>query len=386
MKKPVSKKMVPYSHQSIDADDIASVVKVLQSDWLTQGPSVKEFEEALKKETRADFAAAFSSGTAALEAAYFAAGIKKGDEIITSPLTFSATANAALWAGAKIIFADVEQASGNIDPREVLKKITPKTKAIVPVDYAGLPAKIDELSDIARQNNLILIEDAAHSLGATYKGKKVGGIADMTMFSFHPVKSITTGEGGAIMTNDQVLYERLILFREHGITKDRTKFKGSDEGPWYYEMQELAHNYRLTDIQAALGLSQIKKLSVFVDKRAKVASRYKRAFMGDANFILPQDFENTRSSWHLYPLRLAGKCATRRKKIFTELRALGIGVQVHYIPVYLNPFYQGLGYKKGLCPRAEAFYETELSIPIFPGLSVKDQDFVIKTIEKLSRL
>ena len=378
--------MVPYSHQSIDADDIASVVKVLQSDWLTQGPSVKEFEEALKKETRADFAAAFSSGTAALEAAYFAAGIKKGDEIITSPLTFSATANAALWAGAKIIFADVEQASGNIDPREVLKKITPKTKAIVPVDYAGLPAKIDELSDIARQNNLILIEDAAHSLGATYKGKKVGGIADMTMFSFHPVKSITTGEGGAIMTNDQVLYERLILFREHGITKDRTKFKGSDEGPWYYEMQELAHNYRLTDIQAALGLSQIKKLSVFVDKRAKVASRYKRAFMGDANFILPQDFENTRSSWHLYPLRLAGKCATRRKKIFTELRALGIGVQVHYIPVYLNPFYQGLGYKKGLCPRAEAFYETELSIPIFPGLSVKDQDFVIKTIEKLSRL
>ncbi len=378
--------MIPYSHQSISKDDVSAVLNVLTSDFLTQGPKVKEFEDALAKETGAKFVVAFSSGTAALEAAYFAAGIKRGDEVITSPLTFSATANAALWRGAKVIFVDVEEETGNLDPTEVKKRITSKTKAIVCVDYAGRPAKLRELKRLASDCGAICIEDAAHALGATYKGKRVGGFSDITMFSFHPVKSITTGEGGAITTNNKALYGRLIMFREHGITKDKSKFLRNNQGGWYYEMQELGHNYRLTDIQAALGLSQLKRLHQFIATRRALAQRYTRAFARNKNLSLPAERDGAMSSWHLYPLRLKGACVRRRAEIFKELRERGIGVQVHYIPVYLHPYYRKLGYKKGLCPKAEAFYEAELSIPLFPDLKKKDQDFVIKTIQALTEL
>ncbi|MDP2669395.1 MAG: UDP-4-amino-4,6-dideoxy-N-acetyl-beta-L-altrosamine transaminase [bacterium] len=371
--------MIPYSHQSIDEDDIKAVVDVLKSDWLTQGPKVQEFENALAKKVGAKYAVVFSNGTAALEAAYFAADLKQGDEIITSPLTFAATANAALWQGAKVVFADIEADSGNIDPKKVEKKITSKTKAIVPVDYSGLPVRLDELKALAEKHKLLLIEDAAHALGAEYlstgsrQAKKVGSISDMTMLSFHPVKSITTGEGGAITTNRQDFYDKLLLYRGHG-------FKNG-------EMQELAHNYRMTDIQAALGISQLKKLDKFIQARKKIAARYGEAFAGNKNLILPKEYEGASSSWHLYPLRLAGSPpaggAGKRAEIFKKLRDAGIGVQVHYIPVYLHPYYQKLGYKAGLCPKAEAFYEAEISIPVFPDLTEKDQEFVIEKIIEL---
>lgn len=363
--------MIPYSHQSIDDDDIKAVVGVLKSDWLTTGPKVKEFEEALAKNTGAKFAVVFNSGTAALEAVYFAAGIKKGDEVITTALTFAATSNAALWSGAKVVFADIEDGSGNIDPEEVEKKITKNTKAIVPVDYSGLPVRLDELRAIAKKHNLLLIEDSAHALGAEYKGKKIGSIADMTMLSFHPVKSITTGEGGAITTDREDFYEKLLLYRGHGFANG--------------EMQELAHNYRMTDIQAALGISQLKKLEKFIETRKLIAKRYGEAFAGNKNLILPAEYEGASSSWHLYPLRLTGQFAGKRAEIFKKLHDAGIGVQVHYIPVYLHPYYQRLGYQKGLCPKAEAYYESEISIPVFPDLTEKDQEFVIQKINELTK-
>lgn len=386
--------MIPYGHQYIDEDDIKEVVSVLRSDFLTQGPKVKEFEESLVKNVNAKYAVAFSSGTAALEAAYFAVGFKEGDsaqggpalgwEIITSPLTFAATSNAALHRGAKVVFADIEKETGNIDPLDVQKKITPKTKAIVPVDYSGLPVKLDELLNIAKQHNLLLIEDAAHALGAEYKGKKIGSIADMTMFSFHPVKSITTGEGGAITTNNEDFYKKLLLYRTHGITKEN--FKNNPEGPpaggWYYEMQILAQNFRLTDIQAALGVSQLKKLEKFISARKTIAVKYNLAFAQNKNLILPKEYEGVSSSWHLYPIRL--KNSSRRAEIFKKLRDSGIGAQVHYIPVHLHPYYQDLGYKKGICPNAEAFYAGEISLPIFPGLSPQDQDFVIEKVNQFT--
>ncbi|OGF63356.1 UDP-4-amino-4,6-dideoxy-N-acetyl-beta-L-altrosamine transaminase [Candidatus Giovannonibacteria bacterium RIFCSPHIGHO2_01_FULL_45_33] len=378
--------MIPYSHQSIGDDDVEAVFGVFKSDWLTQGPEVREFEEALAKYTGAEYAVVFSNGTAALEAAYFAADLKKDDEVITTSLTFAATANAALWQGAKVVFADIEADSGNIDPNEVEKKITPKTKAIVPVDYSGLPVRLDELKALAEKHKLLLIEDAAHALGAEYLStgsrqvKKVGSIADMTMLSFHPVKSIATGEGGAILTGRKDFYEKLLLYRGHGITKDNLTKK--PEGDWYYEMQALAHNYRMTDIQAALGVSQLKKLDKFIEARKKIAVRYGEAFAGNKNLILPKEYEGASSSWHLYPLRL--KDAGKRAEIFKKLRDAGIGVQVHYIPVYLHPYYQKLGYKAGLCPKAEVFYESEISIPIFPDLTEKDQDFVIQKVNELT--
>lgn len=374
--------MIPYSRQSIDKRDIAAIHKVLNSDWLTQGPKVREFEEALAKEIGAKFVVTFSSGTAALEAAYFSAGVKKGDEIITSPLTFAATANAALWTGAKVVFADVEKDTGNLDPKDVLKKVTARTKAIVPVDYAGLPAKLNALRKIAKDCSAILIEDAAHSLGARYYGKNIGGIADMTMLSFHPVKSITTGEGGAVSTQNRMLYERLKLFREHGITKDPKKFLLKNQGGWYYEMQELGHNYRLTDIQATLGISQLGKLHSFITRRRSLAKRYHKAFSVHKDLIVPVESGNLQSSWHLYPLRLAGSAVRRRAEIFKKLRESGIGVQVHYIPVYLHPFYRKLGYKRKSCPEAEAFYEAEISLPLFPELRSSDQKKVIKMVRK----
>lgn len=376
---------IPYSHQSIGPDDIRAVAKALRSDWLTQGPVISRFEQALARTAGARYAVAFSSGTAALQAAYFAIGLKKGDEIITTPLTFAATSNAALWQGGKPVFADINEETGNLDPGGVEKKITRRTRAITVVDYAGLPAHLDEFRKIAKRHNLVLIEDAAHALGASYRGKPVGGIADMTMFSFHPVKSITTGEGGAITTNRKDYYDKLILFRHHGITKDPKKFKQKSPGDWYYEMHELGQNFRMTDIQAALGLSQLKKLPRFLKARRAIVVRYQKELKNIPGLIIPKEPDGFHSAWHLFPVRLAGdNVFARRAELFRNLRSHGIGVQVHYIPVYWHPYYQNLGYKKGLCPKAEAFYESVISLPIFPDFTGTEQKTVVSRLTEIT--
>ncbi len=371
--------MIPYSHQFIDEEDVEAIGNVAGSDWLTQGPKVNEFELALAKYCGAKYVVAVSNGTAALQAAYFSAGITSGDEIITSPMTFAATSNAAIWQGAKPVFVDVEKDTGNIDAKLIEEKITSKTKAITAIDYSGLPCDFEALRKIADKHKLILIEDAAHSLGAEYKGKKVGSIADLTTFSFHPVKSITTGEGGAITTDRKDFYEKLLLFRNHGITKDPNKFVNKNEGPWYHEMQELGLNYRLTDIQAALGISQLKKLDNFITKREEVVEKYSKELSGINGLLLPNHFfKDRKSSWHLYPIRVKSE---ERVSVFKELQKNGIGVQVHYIPVYWHPYYQKLGYKKGLCPNAEKWYESEISIPIYPSLKKEDQQKIINDLK-----
>jgi len=372
--------MIPYGHQSIDESDIKAIVKVLKSDWLSQGPKIAEFEEALAKYCGAKYAVIFSSGTAALHAAYFVAGLKAGDEFITTPLTFAATANAGLYLGAKPVFADIAE-DLNLDPKEAAKKINSKTRLISVVDFAGLPAKLDELKKIAREHNLVLVEDGCHALGASYKGKKIGSVADLTAFSFHPVKSITTGEGGAVLTDNKDYYEKMKVFRHHGIVRDPEKFKMKSHGDWYHEMQELGYNYRITDIQAALGISQLKRLDKFIKARKKIASGYNKAFKKFSDKLeLPSDNKYFSSSWHIYVIRVRGALAKKRSEVFRKLREAGIGAQVHYLPVYLHPYYQSLGYKKGLCPKTEAYYETMISLPIFPDLKSKDQKFVVKKL------
>ncbi|MBI2406647.1 MAG: UDP-4-amino-4,6-dideoxy-N-acetyl-beta-L-altrosamine transaminase [Candidatus Harrisonbacteria bacterium] len=378
-----NRSMIPYGHQSVDEDDIRAVVGVLKSEYLTQGPAVEAFEKALAAYCGARHAVVFSSGTAALHGTYFAAGLKTGDEFITSPLTFVATANAGLYLGARPVFADVD-ARGNLDPEAAEAKITKKTTLISVVDYGGHPANLHAFKKLAKRHRLVLVEDACHSLGATLRGKRIGGIADMTVFSFHPVKSITTGEGGAVLTNNKRYADALRMFRTHGITKDAALLKRKPEGAWYYEMQQLGFNYRLTDIQSALGLSQLKKIDRFMALRRSIAARYAKELKDFQKVLqLPTEGKGASSSWHLYPVRLREVFAKKRAEVFAQLRAAGIWCQVHYIPVYLQPYYQKLGYKKGLCPIAEAFYASEISIPIFPGLSKDDQAHVIKTLRTI---
>jgi len=386
---------IPYSRQLIDDADIEEVVRILKSDWLTQGPKVKEFEEALAAYCGAKYAAVFSSGTAALHAAYFVTDINKDNEIITSPITFLSTANAALFLGAKPVFVDIEPDTGNINLDLIEGAITEKTKAIVPVDYAGHPVDLEKILKIAKKHNLLLIEDACHALGAEYKGKKIGNYkySDMTVFSFHPVKPITTGEGGAVLTNNKEYYEKLIMFRQHGVTKNPKKFLNKSlsftphtshltlhANHWYYEMQFLGYNYRLTDIQCALGISQLKKLDKFIERRRQIVEIYKEAFENNDFFNLPVEKNYAKSSWHLYPIRLKDKYKDKKKEIFAKLREKGLGVQVHYIPVYWQPYYQKLGYKKGICPNAEDFYEREVSIPLYPKMSDEDIEYVVGTV------
>ena len=376
--------MIPYSTQDINQSDIRAVLKSLKSGWLTQGPEVINFELAMAKKVGAKYATAFNSGTAALHAAYFAADIKIDDEVIVPAITFAATANAALYLGAKPVFVDVDVSTGNIDIDSIKKKITSKTKAIVPVDYGGRPVDMDKIFEIAKQFNLIVIEDAAHSLGAKYKNKLVGRKADMTMFSFHPVKSITTSEGGIIVTNDIHFDKKLKLFRSHGITKDEKSFIQKGHGSWYQEMQFLGFNYRMPEICAALGQSQLKRLDSFISKRTDAVVNYHSLLKDIPNLILPlKDSKNEKSSWHLYPIRLAEGIVHKRDWFFNEMRNAKIGVQVHYLPVYLHTFYQKLGYKKGLCPNAELFFAGEISIPLFPNITKKQQRYVVETIKKI---
>ena len=370
---------IPYSRQSITKSDIKAVIDVLSSDYLTQGPAVEKFETAIQKYTRAKYAVAFSSGTAGLHGACFAAGVVQGDEVITSPLTFAASANCVLYCGGTPVFADIQSDLPLIDYREIQKKISPKTKVIIPVDYSGIAADYDEINKIARDNNLVVIADAAHSFGGTYKNKKVGKLADMTVFSFHPVKSITTAEGGMVVTDNKLFAERLKMFRTQGIIKDASKFINKNEGPWYHEMQELGFNYRLTDIQAALGTSQLRGIEPIIQRRQKIADLYYKAFKyrTDIKFLV---FPGTRtSSWHLFPVLFNSKII--RKKIVVELHKKKIMVQVHYIPVHYHPYYQKhFGYRKGMCLFAEEFYDRVLSLPIFPGLTNGEVNYIATSV------
>ncbi len=374
---------IPYSRQSIDDEDIKVVVDVLKSDFITQGPKVQEFESALAEYCGSKYAVVFSSGTAALHASCFSSGICSGDEIITSPVTFAATANAVLYLGARPVFVDIEHDTANINPEFIQKAITKKTKAIIPVDYAGHPADLTPIHEIADSNGLIIIEDACHALGASYKNKKIGSISDMTVFSFHPVKSITTGEGGAVLTDNSAYYEKLVMFRSHGITKDVTRFKNKSHGEWYYEMQFLGFNLRLTDIHSALGLSQLRKLDSFIKSRKETAYRYNKAFSDNKWFDTPVLKEYAESAWHLYPIRLKSGFIDRKPEIFKKLREKSLGVQVHYIPVYLQPYYKGLGYSEGTCPEAETFYKKEISLPIYNGITEDDIKYVVDAVSDI---
>jgi len=380
-------KRIPYTRQDIDKDDIRGVVNVLRSDWLTQGPKIKEFEDALCRYTGARYAVAVSNGTAALHVACLAAGIKKGDEVITSPITFVASANSVLYTGGTPVFADIQEDTVNINPEEIKRKITKKTKAIIPVDFAGHPCDLKEINEICKKHNLLMIEDAAHALGAEYRGKKIGNCrySDMTIFSFHPAKSITTGEGGAVLTNNEDLYEKLKSFRTHGITKceNRFKFRNPErDGSWYYEMHDLGFNYRITDFQCAIGITQLKKLNDFIIKRREIVAMYENELSKLESIQLPIENKYVRSSWHIYCLRL--KDHGRRKLIFDKLCSMGIAANVHYIPVHLQPYYRKrFGYKDGNYPEAEKYYESVITIPLFPSMKIAETRYIIKALKGL---
>mgnify|MGYP000861888461 FL=1 len=371
---------IPYGRQNIDEEDVKAVIEALRSDWITQGPRVEEFEARVAEYCGAQYAVAFNSGTSALHAAMFAAGIESGDEVITTPLTFVATANAALYVGARPVFVDIDEKTYCIDIEGIEEVITPRTRAMVPVDYAGYPVQMKRIKEIAAKHNLVVIEDAAHALGAEREGAKIGTQADMTMFSFHPVKHITTGEGGMIVCNSLDYYRRLKLFRNHGIIKEAEYLEAHD-GPWYYEMQELGYNFRITDIQSALGISQMNKLEKLLQKRRLLAGKYDQAF-NNVSWLQtpPTPPSGSRHAYHLYPLLLAAE--VNRTEFFTYLRQHNIGVQVHYIPVHLQPYYcRRFGYKPGDFPKAENFYASEISLPLFPGLTREQQEYVIKTVK-----
>ncbi|MDD5145729.1 MAG: UDP-4-amino-4,6-dideoxy-N-acetyl-beta-L-altrosamine transaminase [Candidatus Pacebacteria bacterium] len=375
------KKLIPYGHQWIDEKDIKEVVKILKSDWVTQGPKIEEFENAIAKYCKAKYAVAVSSGTAALYAAYAVAGILPGNEIITTPLTFAATSYAALFFGAKPVFADIQEDTLNIDPVEIEKKITKKTKIISPVDFAGHPCDYDLIQKIAKKHKLLVIEDAAHALGAKYRGKKIGSFSDMTILSFHPVKTITTGEGGMILTNDKKLYEKLKIFRNHGIIKN------PKIGGWYYDIKNPGFNLRLTDFQSALGISQLKKVDKFIKRRREIVARYNSAFKNIKEIKIPVERDYVKSSWHIYIIRLQlDKLKASRKEIFESMQKEGLGVQVHYVLLNLQPFCQegfGMSYGAGDFPVAEKYYSEAITIPLFPKMTDKEVEYVIKTVKKV---
>lgn len=381
---PVFDKKIGYGHQYIDEADIQSVVDVLKSDYLTCGPKIEEAERKLCDITGAKYAVLIANGTAALHAMMFAAGIGSGDEVITTSITFAASSNCVLYCGGTPVFADINPETYNIDPASIEAKITPRTKAVVAVDFTGQAVEIDKIREICDKHNLIFIEDAAHSLGTKYNGKPVGGIADMTEFSFHPVKTCTAGEGGAVTTNDDELYKRLLLFRTHGITRVQDWMDKPTEGGWYYQQIDLGYNYRMTDIQAALLSSQLDKLEMFGMRRKELVKRYDEAFSAMSEIVVQKEIAQSDTVRHLYIIQLnldLLKCS--RREIFEALQAEGVGVNVHYIPVYSFPYYQKLGYKMGQCPNAERLYERIISIPLYYSLTDEEQDKVIKAVKKV---
>jgi UDP-4-amino-4,6-dideoxy-N-acetyl-beta-L-altrosamine transaminase len=375
----MSDAFLPYSRQWVDEADVRAVTEVLRADYITTGPAVTRFEEALAAETGAGGARALSSGTAALHAAYCALGLGPGDEIITSPLTFAATANAARYLGASVSFVDVRSDTGNIDPDLIESAFTDKTRAIVPVDFAGHPVDYDKVREIAAERGIPVVSDSSHSLGATYRGRRVGMLADATVTSFHPVKAITTSEGGAVLSSNQELLERIARFRDHCLIRDRAEARES-EGPWYYEIEELGFNYRLSDIHCALGLSQLRRLKDFVTRRHEIAAAYDSALSDVAGLVLPSVRAAVEPAWHLYVVRTADP--SRRRPLFDRLRELSLGVQAHYIPVYFHPYYRALGYERGHCPKAEDFYSRCLSIPIYPAMTETDVELVVDRVRR----
>lgn len=385
---------IPYGKQDIDEKDIEAVIEVLKSDFLTQGPKIKEFEDKVAKYHGVKYAVALSNGTAALHAAYNAVGLKAGDEFITTPITFAATSNGGLYLGGKPVFVDIDAANYNIDINKIEEKITGKTKVITPVSYAGFPVDIEKIKKIADKYNIKIIHDAAHAIGAKVNGYGIADIADMTILSFHPVKHIACGEGGMILTNNEEYYKKLTLFRTHGITKNPNEIK-KEEGPWYYEMQELGYNYRITDIQCALGITQMEKLNNSICKRNKIAEFYDKNLIKMNWITIPKYFNknwldaplysdlhkkpNNLCSYHLYPILV--KDEKIRKPFVEYMRANGIYVQVHYIPLHYMPYYkENFGYKEGDFPVAEDFYKREVSLPIYPTITDKELDYILNKI------
>ncbi len=384
------RKNIPYGKQYIDHDDIRAVIEVLQSDWLTQGPKSREFEEKFAKYCGAKYAVSVTSGTAALHLSCLAAGIGEGDEVITSPITFAASSNCAIYVGATPIFIDIDpeticmdhnKLNEYLNAKPATRQASPFTspKAIIPVHFAGLPCQMEEISKSARARNLLVIEDACHALGAKYSsGETVGSCtySDMTIFSFHPVKHITTGEGGMITTNNHALYEKLLLLRSHGISKNNLSSSSCHED-YYYEMQSLGFNYRMNDIQSALGISQLKKLEAFLEKRREVVNYYFQEFKGvEDHIILPPD-NNETHAWHIFVIQLKNNS---RDNVFRKLKENGIGVQVHYIPVYLSPYYHKLGYGEGLCSHAEEYFSRAITLPLYPLMERDDMKRVVEEV------
>jgi perosamine synthetase len=377
----MANRFIPYGRQVIEDEDVAAVTEVLRSDWLTTGPLVARFEEAFASFVGASYAAAASNGTAALHLCMLAAGIGPGDEVIVPALTFAASANCALYVGARVVFADVRPDTLTIDVGQVESLITPRTRAIVAVDYGGLPAELEELAGLAQRHGITLVEDACHAPGAQYRGRSIGSLAHLTAFSFHPVKHLTTGEGGMVSTNSAVLAERLRSLRNHGISTDHRQREQA--GTWQYDMTMLGYNYRLNDVQCALGLSQLRRLPQTLARRRVLAERYQRNLARLPQVRLPVEPQDRRHAWHLYAIRINGEDpAPTRRRIFGELRAVGIGVSVHYLPVYLHSYYRALGYQEGLCPVAEHAYAGLLSLPMWHGLTDPDQDHVIDSLAR----
>ena len=381
---PVRTTPLSYGRQYIDEEDIQAVADTLRSDYLTCGPRITQLEEKLCELTGAKYCVAVSNGTAALHIAAMAAGLVEEDEVITTPITFAASANCALYCGARPVFADINPDTYNIDPASIRKCITEKTKAVVAVDFTGQAVELDEIRAICNEHHLILIEDAAHSIGTRYNGQPIGSIADMTTFSFHPVKTVTAGEGGAVTTNDPILYQKLVLAHAHGITRDRSQMVHPADDPWYYEQVNLGYNYRMTEFQAALLISQIEKLESFSKRRKEIVKMYDEAFSRIPGLKVQKEIPESDTTRHLYILQLDDKQLTcTRREFFDALRAENIYSQVHYIPVYWHSHYENLGYPKGLCPNAEHYYQQSMSLPLYYSLTDEDVKDVIHAVEKL---
>lgn len=382
---PVRSTKIFYGHQFIDEDDIQAVVDVLKSDYLTCGPKIGELEEKLCEITGAKYAVVCSNGTAALHIACLAAGVMPGDEVITTPITFAASANCALYCGAKPVFADINENTYNIDPAHVEKLTTERTKAVVAVDFTGQSVELDRLLTHCREHNLVLIEDGAHVIGTSYKGRMNGSIADMTTMSFHPVKTVTGGEGGAVLTNSKEYYEKLLLYRAHGITRDPKLMEHEPDGPWYYEQIALGMNYRMTDMQAALIISQLNKLPRFMERRKAIVKAYNEAFSRLPQLFVQQEIPESDTTRHLYILRIRPeKLTIDRKQFFEALAAENICCNVHYIPIYYFPYYEKLGYKRGLCPKAEKLYAEEISLPLYYAMTDQDVEDVIRAVTRIA--
>ena len=381
---PVREKKIYYGRQYIDDADVQAVTDVLKSDLITCGPMAANLEKKLCEITGATYAVAVSNGTAALHLACLAADIQKGDEVITTPITFAASANCALYCGAKPVFADISPETYNISPQSIREHITPNTKAVVAVDFTGQAVELDEIRAICKEHNLILIEDAAHSIGTKYKGQAVGSIADMTTFSFHPVKTVTGGEGGAILTNNEELYHKLMRLRTHGITRNMDEMVHPTDDPWYNEQVELGYNYRITDFQSALIASQLDKLPAFSKRRDEIVRKYNEAFADMPEIIIQKEIPESETTRHLYIIQLnLDLLSCNRREFFDALYSENVCPQVHYMPVYYHSYYEKIGYTKGLCPNAEHLYDRIMSIPLYYTLTDEDVEDVIKAVKKV---